>query len=102
MMPGERLERGIQNVFVLGEDEGLILRANECFTDEVRNRSLNYCIAPDQRGIHKYFSDFSTKTDVAGIHWKHLGTEVLLMSTHNIYFCGELRKISILKKNSYH
>ena len=36
-MPGERLERGIQNVFVLGEDEGLILRANESFTDEVRD-----------------------------------------------------------------
>ena len=35
-MPGERLERGIQNVFVLGEDEGLILRANESFRDEVR------------------------------------------------------------------
>ena len=34
-MPGERLERGIQNVFVLGEDEGLILKANESFTDDV-------------------------------------------------------------------
>ncbi|XP_052800912.1 major vault protein-like [Mya arenaria] len=33
LMPGERLERGIQNVYILGEDEGLILRANESFTD---------------------------------------------------------------------
>ena len=35
LMPGERLERGIQNIFVLGEDEGLVLRATEKFTDEV-------------------------------------------------------------------
>ena len=32
-MPGERLEKGIQNIFILGEDEGLILKANETFTD---------------------------------------------------------------------
>jgi len=35
LMPGERLERGIQNVYILGEDEGLILRANESFTEGV-------------------------------------------------------------------
>lgn len=34
MMPGERLERGIQNVYVLGEDEGVILRATESFKDK--------------------------------------------------------------------
>ena len=33
LMPGERLEKGIQNIFILGEDEGLILKANETFTD---------------------------------------------------------------------
>lgn len=33
LMPGERLEKGIQNVYVLGEDEGLILKATEAFTD---------------------------------------------------------------------
>ena len=31
--PGERLEKGIQSVYVLGEDEGLILRAIEEHTD---------------------------------------------------------------------
>lgn len=31
--PGERLEKGIQNVFVLGEDEGIILKAVEEYTD---------------------------------------------------------------------
>jgi major vault protein len=34
LQPGEKLERGIQDVFVLGEDEGLILRASEAFADE--------------------------------------------------------------------
>lgn len=33
LMPGERLEKGIQNVYVLGEDEGLIMKATEAFTD---------------------------------------------------------------------
>lgn len=34
LLPGERLERGIQNVYILGEDEGLILKANEAFSDQ--------------------------------------------------------------------
>ena len=33
LLPGERLEKGIQNVYVLGEDEGLILKAIEAFKD---------------------------------------------------------------------
>lgn len=33
LMPGEKLEKGIQNVYILGEDEGLILRAIESFMD---------------------------------------------------------------------
>lgn len=33
LKPGEKLEKGIQNVYILGEDEGLILRATETFTD---------------------------------------------------------------------
>uniref|UniRef100_A0A3B3I088 Major vault protein n=1 Tax=Oryzias latipes TaxID=8090 RepID=A0A3B3I088_ORYLA len=37
LQPGEQLENGIQNVYVLSEDEGLVLRAVEAFTDtEVR------------------------------------------------------------------
>lgn len=35
LQPGESLERGIQAFFVLGEDEGLILRAQESFEDEI-------------------------------------------------------------------
>ena len=35
LMPGEKLEKGIQNVYILGEDEGLILKANESFMDGV-------------------------------------------------------------------
>ncbi|XP_013774778.1 major vault protein-like isoform X1 [Limulus polyphemus] len=34
LMPGERLENGIQDIYVLGENEGLILRAKESFTDD--------------------------------------------------------------------
>eukprot|EP00794_Sanderia_malayensis_P013890 gene13890-15338_t len=34
LRPGEHLEKGIQSVYVLGEDEGLILRATEEFTQE--------------------------------------------------------------------
>lgn len=33
LLPGEKLEQGIQDVFILGEDEGLILKANEAFMD---------------------------------------------------------------------
>lgn len=33
LMPGERLEKGIQNVYILGEDEGLILKASETYQD---------------------------------------------------------------------
>jgi major vault protein len=35
LMPGEKLEKGIQNIYVLGEAEGLILRAVEGFSDSV-------------------------------------------------------------------
>lgn len=34
LQPGEKLEKGIQDVYVLGEDEGLILRAQEAFIDD--------------------------------------------------------------------
>lgn len=33
LLPGEKLEQGIQDVFILGEDEGVILKANEAFYD---------------------------------------------------------------------
>jgi major vault protein len=39
LMPGEKLEKGVQNLFVLGENEGLILRANEKFTDQGKERN---------------------------------------------------------------
>ncbi|XP_077864491.1 major vault protein-like [Saccoglossus kowalevskii] len=38
LQPGEKLEKGTQNVYVLGEDEGLILRATEAFKDEGTDR----------------------------------------------------------------
>ncbi|CAF1039794.1 unnamed protein product [Brachionus calyciflorus] len=36
LQPGEKLERGIQDVYVLGEDEGLILKCIESFDDETK------------------------------------------------------------------
>jgi len=33
LMPGESLEKGIQNVYILGENEGLILKSTEQFQD---------------------------------------------------------------------
>ncbi|KAK3703611.1 hypothetical protein QZH41_019149 [Actinostola sp. cb2023] len=37
LMPGEKLEHGIQDIFVLGEDEGLILKAHEAFVDRAQD-----------------------------------------------------------------
>merc|ERR1712137_346044 len=34
LRPGERLEKGIQNVYVLGENEALLLRARETYTED--------------------------------------------------------------------
>lgn len=39
LMPGESLEKGIQNVYVLGEDEGLVLTAVEGFKDDTKQRN---------------------------------------------------------------
>lgn len=41
LKPGERLENGVQAIFVLGEDEGLILKATEAFEDDSRSASTN-------------------------------------------------------------
>lgn len=38
LMPGEQLEKGIQNIYVLGENEGLILRAIDGFIDSGKDR----------------------------------------------------------------
>jgi len=39
LQPGERLEAGIQNVYVLGSEEALLLRAREAFADGNANRA---------------------------------------------------------------
>jgi len=40
LQPGEQLEAGIQNVFVLAEEEALLLRAKETFVDEKKEKRL--------------------------------------------------------------
>jgi len=41
LLPGEKLEQGIQDLFILGEDEGVILKANEAFND-VDEKEVNF------------------------------------------------------------
>ena len=41
LQPGEKLENGIQDVYILGEDEGVILKCNEAFEDEQAKASRN-------------------------------------------------------------
>eukprot|EP00730_Choanoeca_flexa_P005763 TRINITY_DN12017_c0_g1_i4.p2 TRINITY_DN12017_c0_g1~~TRINITY_DN12017_c0_g1_i4.p2 ORF type:complete len:845 (+),score=302.06 TRINITY_DN12017_c0_g1_i4:131-2665(+) len=40
LQPGENLEDGVQEVYILGEDEGLILRATESFTDTFGGKAV--------------------------------------------------------------
>ena len=35
LMPGEELMQGIQKIHILGENQGLVLKANEKFNDNV-------------------------------------------------------------------
>jgi len=42
LQPGEDLESGIQDVYVLSEDEGLVLRAVEAFNDTEVSGELKY------------------------------------------------------------
>jgi len=41
LQPGESLEKGIQNIHVLGEEEAILLRAREAFTDKVKQVDAN-------------------------------------------------------------
>ena len=41
LQPGEILEKGVQDVFILGEDEGLILRAMETFVDTFEGKEVH-------------------------------------------------------------
>ncbi|XP_047427484.1 major vault protein-like isoform X3 [Mugil cephalus] len=42
LQPGEHLEQGIQDVYVLSEEEGLVLRAVEAFTDTEEHMEQDY------------------------------------------------------------
>jgi major vault protein len=53
LQPGEKLERGIQDVYVLGEDEGLILKCIEAFEDENKVKR-----APGDRWMIKGPTDY--------------------------------------------
>ena len=59
LQPGERLEKGIQDVFVLGEDEGLILKCIEPFEDENKVKK-----APGDRWMIKGPTDYVPPVEV--------------------------------------
>jgi major vault protein len=41
LQPGEKLEKGIQDIYILGEDEGVILKCIEEFQDEQAKTTRN-------------------------------------------------------------
>ncbi|CAF4481965.1 unnamed protein product, partial [Rotaria magnacalcarata] len=41
LQPGEKLANGIEGIFILGEDEGIILRCAEAFHDQQANTDRN-------------------------------------------------------------
>jgi len=42
LQPGETLESGIQNIFILGQDEALLLRAREAFSETLEAKSVSH------------------------------------------------------------
>jgi major vault protein len=59
LQPGEKLERGIQDVYVLSEDEGIILRCVESFQDETKTKR-----APGDRWMIKGPTDYVPPVEV--------------------------------------
>ena len=55
--------------------------------------SFSVCIQINRQEGSPDFSYFPTKTHVVSTHWRYL-SEVLLMSTHNIYFNRETRELT--------
>ena len=68
-MPGEKLEHGIQDIYVLGEDEGLILKANEGFVDLVEGDKDEVCICGQHFARNK-FQNKNVFKNVTGIALK--------------------------------
>ncbi|CAF3101922.1 unnamed protein product [Rotaria sp. Silwood2] len=61
LQPGEKLESGIQDVFILGEDEGVILRCIEAFHDEQAGANRN----PGDRWMIRGPTEYIPPTQVA-------------------------------------
>lgn len=75
--PEESIPKGIQNFIILGEDEGLVLTANEAFTDE-----NNISRAPGDKWMFKGPGEFvpTVETDI-----KCLNKAVALAETEGVY-----------------
>ena len=55
MQPGERLEDGIQDIHVLGENEALILRAKEAFEDASEAQVIIFYLATHVYKLNSFF-----------------------------------------------
>ncbi|CBY35236.1 unnamed protein product [Oikopleura dioica] len=75
--PEESIPKGIQNFIILGEDEGLVLTANEAFTDE-----NNISRKPGDKWMFKGPGEFvpTVETDI-----KCLNKAVALAETEGVY-----------------
>ena len=73
MQPGERLEKGIQDVYVLSEDEGLILRCIETFEENGKKK-----VPGDRWMIKGYYNDIFIKglKDIFIIYTKSQGARI--------------------------
>ncbi|CAF3956752.1 unnamed protein product, partial [Adineta steineri] len=60
LQPGEKLANGIQEIFILGEDEGVILRCIEAFHDEQSNTNRN----PGDRWMIRGPTEYISPTQV--------------------------------------
>ena len=79
LRPGEKLEKGTQNVFVMGEDEGLILKANETFTDEDHVR-LTFILIHSYSYTHTHMSHTHTLILTHSYSYAHTHTLILIRS----------------------
>lgn len=66
LQPGEMLEAGVQDVYILGEDEGLILRSTETFTDTSNGEEVTR--VPGDRWMIRGPTEYVPPVEVEVLH----------------------------------
>jgi len=64
VQPGESLENGIQQFYILGEDEGLVLKAHELFEDTVTDSTDKVIRRPGDRWMIRGPTDYVPRVEV--------------------------------------